>query len=79
MPGVVVQDDPSSSLYPMPVAAAGRAPVFVGRIRRDASHPNGLAMWIVTDNLVKGAALNALQIAEHAITRGVVHGQTRPA
>ena len=79
MPGLVVQDDPASSLYPMPVAAAGRAPVFVGRIRRDASHPNGLAMWIVTDNLVKGAALNALQIAEHAIARGVVHGQTRPA
>ena len=75
MPGVVVQDDPMASVYPMPVAAAGRDEVFVGRIRKDASHPNGLAMWVVTDNLVKGAALNALQIAEAAITRGAVHGK----
>ena len=75
MPGVVVQDDPMASVYPMPVAAAGRNEVFVGRIRKDASHPNGMAMWVVTDNLVKGAALNALQIAEAAITRGAVHGK----
>ena len=75
MPGVVVQDDPMASVYPMPVAAAGRDQVFVGRIRKDASHPNGMAMWVVTDNLVKGAALNALQIAEAAITRGAVHGK----
>ena len=75
MAGVTVQDDPAASIYPMPVEAAGRDEVLVGRIRRDASHPNGLAMWIVTDNLVKGAALNALQIAEHAVARGVVHGQ----
>ena len=75
MPGVVVQDDPMASVYPMPVAAAGRDEVFVGRIRKDASHPNGMAMWVVTDNLVKGAALNALQIAEAAITRGAVHGK----
>ena len=75
MPGVVVQDDPMASVYPMPVAATGRDEVFVGRIRKDASHPNGMAMWVVTDNLVKGAALNALQIAEAAITRGAVHGK----
>ena len=75
MSGVVVQDDPMASVYPMPVAAAGRDEVFVGRIRKDASHPNGMAMWVVTDNLVKGAALNALQIAEAAITRGAVHGK----
>ncbi len=75
MPGVVVQDDPMASVYPMPVDAAGRDEVFVGRIRKDASHPNGMAMWVVTDNLVKGAALNALQIAEAAITRGAVHGK----
>ena len=75
MPGVTVQDDPAASLYPMPVAAAGCDDVFVGRIRKDASHPNGLAMWVVTDNLVKGAALNALQIAEHAVARDTVHGK----
>ena len=75
MPGVTVQDDPAAAQYPMPVDAAGRDDVFVGRIRRDASHPNGLAMWIVTDNLVKGAALNALQIAETAAARNAVHGR----
>ena len=75
MPGVIVQDDPAAAHYPMPIAAAGQDAVFVGRIRRDASHPNGLAMWIVTDNLVKGAALNALQIAEAAVARGAVHGK----
>ena len=75
MPGVVVQDDPTGSLYPMPIDAAGEDGVFVGRIRQDVSHPNGLAMWVVTDNLVKGAALNALQIAEHAVQRDAVHGK----
>lgn len=74
MAGLTVHDDPTASVYPMPVDAAGRDDVFVGRIRQDASHPNGLAMWVVTDNLVKGAALNALQIAEHAVARGAVHG-----
>ena len=75
MPGVSIQDDPANSVYPMPVDAAGQDDVFVGRIRQDASHSNGLVMWIVTDNLVKGAALNALQIAEHAIRRNAVHGR----
>ena len=74
MPGITVRDDPAAGLYPMPVDAAACDDVFVGRIRQDASHPNGLAMWIVTDNLVKGAALNALQIAEEAVARGAVHG-----
>ena len=74
MPGLTVRDDPTASVYPMPVDAAGCDDVFVGRIRQDASHPNGLAMWVVTDNLVKGAALNALQIAECAVARGAVHG-----
>ena len=77
MPGITVRDDPGAALYPMPVDAAAGDAVFVGRIRQDASHPNGLAMWIVTDNLVKGAALNALQIAEEAVARGVVHGRKR--
>jgi len=71
-PGVVVQDDPSINLYPLATTSAGRDEVFVGRIRNDSSHPNGLAYWTVCDNLRKGAALNALQIAEEMIKRGVV-------
>lgn len=63
-PGVTVIDDPSQARYPLPLDAAGRDEVFVGRIRNDLSHPNGLAMWIVSDNLRKGAALNAIQVAE---------------
>ena len=69
-PGVKVLDDPAISLYPQPWSAAGTDDVFVGRIRRDASHPCGLTMWIVADNLRKGAALNAVQIAEEMIKRG---------
>ena len=63
-PGVRVLDAPSAAQYPLPSLAAGRDEVFVGRIRADASHPRGLALWIVADNLRKGAALNAVQIAE---------------
>ncbi len=66
-PGVIVADDPESNVYPTPWEAAGRDEVFVGRIRRDVSHPNGLALWVVSDNLRKGAALNAVQIAEELI------------
>ncbi len=68
-PGVKVLDDPVISLYPQPWSAAGTDEVFVGRIRRDSSHPRGLAMWIVADNVRKGAALNAVQIAEEMIER----------
>ncbi len=68
-PGVKVLDDPAISLYPQPWSAAETDEVFVGRIHRDASHPNGLVMWIVADNLRKGAALNAVQIAEEMIKR----------
>ena len=68
-PGVVVVDDPQRNAYPMPIDAAGRDEVFVGRIRRDASHPNGLVMWVVSDNLRKGAATNAIQIAEELVRR----------
>ncbi len=63
-PGVKVLDDPVISLYPQPWAAAGTDEVYVGRIRADASHPRGLTMWVVADNIRKGAALNAVQIAE---------------
>jgi aspartate-semialdehyde dehydrogenase len=64
-PGVEVMDEPGSSLYPTPLAAAGRDETLVGRIRRDPSQPAGLDLWICADNLRKGAALNAIQIAEH--------------
>ncbi len=71
-PGLVVQDDPRQSVYPRPWEATGQDPVFVGRIRRDISHPNGIAFWSVCDNLRKGAALNALQIADELIARHVI-------
>jgi aspartate-semialdehyde dehydrogenase len=71
-PGLAVQDEPSVALYPTPREAAGKDDVFVGRIRQDASHPNGIALWIVGDNLRKGAALNAIQIAEELIARNLV-------
>ena len=71
-PGVRVLDDPIVSFYPQPWAASGSDNVFVGRIRKDTSHPNGLVMWIVADNLRKGAALNAVQIAEEGIARGLI-------
>ena len=70
--GVRVLDDPTVSFYPQPWAASGSDHVFVGRIRKDVSHPNGLAMWIVADNLRKGAALNAVQIAEQGIGKGLI-------
>ena len=69
-PGVKLLDEPNVSLYPHPWSVAGQDPVFVGRIRQDSSHPNGLALWVVADNLRKGAALNAVQIAERLIEAG---------
>ncbi len=70
MPGVTVLDNTDAEEYPMPWDAAGEDDVFVGRIRQDLSHPNGLVLWIVSDNLRKGAALNSLQIAEELVSRG---------
>ncbi len=72
-PGVKVLDDPAISLYPQPWSAAGTEEVFIGRVRQDASHPNGLVMWVVADNLRKGAALNAVQIAEEMVKRDWLH------
>jgi len=69
-PGVVVIDNPKANAYPMPLDAAGKDDVFVGRIRRDYSQPNTLNCWIVADNLRKGAATNAVQIAKHLHTQG---------
>jgi aspartate-semialdehyde dehydrogenase len=71
-PGVVVQDDVKNQVYPMPLLAHDRDEVFVGRLRRDESQANTLNMWIVSDNLRKGAATNAVQIAEQLIKKGII-------
>ena len=71
-PGVVVVDDPSSAQYPMPKDAHEKDEVFVGRLRRDETQPNTLNMWIVSDNLRKGAATNAVQIAEYLLGKGLL-------
>lgn len=70
--GVLVLDDPFNLEYPMPLDAAGRDEVFVGRIREDNSHENAINFWVVSDNLRKGAATNALQIAEYLYERGML-------
>ena len=71
-PGVVVQDDPQNNVYPMPLNAHEKDEVFVGRLRRDFTQPNTLNMWVVADNLRKGAATNAIQIAEYLVQHGLV-------
>ena len=71
-PGVTVQDNPDTNTYPMPMYANGKDDVFVGRIRRDETQPNTLNMWIVSDNLRKGAATNAIQIAEYLVEHNLV-------
>jgi aspartate-semialdehyde dehydrogenase len=71
-PGVQLMDDPTNLIYPMPLNAAEKDDVFVGRIRRDESQPKTLNLWIVSDNLRKGAATNAIQIAEYLVKSGLV-------
>jgi aspartate-semialdehyde dehydrogenase len=71
-PGVVVQDDVNAQIYPMPLWAHEKDEVFVGRIRRDETQPNSLNLWIVSDNLRKGAATNAVQIAEYMMANGLL-------
>ena len=71
-PGVTVQDNPDTNTYPMPIYAEGKDDVFVGRIRRDYSQPNSLNMWVVADNLRKGAATNTIQIAEYLVKNKLV-------
>jgi aspartate-semialdehyde dehydrogenase len=71
-PGVVVVDDPATQQYPMPKDAHERDEVFVGRLRRDETQPNTLNMWVVSDNLRKGAATNAVQIAEYLVGKGLL-------
>ena len=70
--GVVLMDNPAEKEYPMPLFIAGRNEVFVGRIRKDLSNPNGLTFWTVSDQIRKGAALNAVQIAEYMVKAGLV-------
>ena len=72
-PGIVLVDEPAANRYPLARDAAGRDDVLVGRIREDSSHPRGLAFWLVSDNLRKGAATNAVQIAESLVTNGWLH------
>ena len=69
VPGVVIQDDPAHNVYPMPINAWGTDAVYVGRIRRDFSVENGINFWCVADNLRKGAATNAVQIAEYLLAK----------
>jgi aspartate-semialdehyde dehydrogenase len=76
-PGVTVVDDPAAGRYPMPINAAGRDDVFVGRIRRDPSHERCLNMWVVSDNLRKGAATNAVQLAELIVERGLIKSRAQ--
>jgi aspartate-semialdehyde dehydrogenase len=71
-PGITLQDNPETNTYPMPIYAKGKDDVFVGRVRKDESQPNTVNMWIVSDNLRKGAATNTVQIAEHLVSAGLV-------
>ena len=75
-PGVTVQDNTDVNSYPMPIYAHGKDDVFVGRLRRDESHPTALNMWVVSDNLRKGAATNAVQIAEYLVAHNLVGKST---
>ena len=68
-PGIIVQDDPFKNIYPLPIHCAGKYDTFVGRLREDTGFENGFSMWVVSDNLLKGAALNAVQIAELMVER----------
>ena len=70
--GLVLMDNPEKKKYPMPLFLAGKDPVYVGRIRKDLANPNGLTLWLVSDQIRKGAALNAVQIAEYLIKVGDV-------
>lgn len=70
MEGIAVIDEPAEKKYPMPLFAAGTYPVYVGRIRKDTANPNGLTFWCVADQILKGAALNAVQIAEYLVSQG---------
>jgi aspartate-semialdehyde dehydrogenase len=65
-------DEPEKSVYPMPIQAEAQQHTYVGRIRKDLASPNGISFWVVSDNLLKGAALNAVEIAEYLISKEIV-------
>ena len=71
-PGITLEDEPENSVYPMPINAANKQSTYVGRIRQDLASKHGLSLWIVSDNLLKGAALNAVEIAELLIKQGLI-------
>ncbi|MEN8204360.1 MAG: aspartate-semialdehyde dehydrogenase [Bacteroidota bacterium] len=71
-PGITLQDDPANQVYPMPLGSAGKDDIFVGRLRKDISNPKGITFWCVGDQIKKGAALNAVQIAEYMVEKGLV-------
>lgn len=68
--GIVLQDEPKEKIYPMPLYIAEKDPVYIGRLRKDISNPNGISFWCVADQVKKGAALNAVQIAQYLIEKG---------
>jgi aspartate-semialdehyde dehydrogenase len=70
MEGVVVVDDPANKVYPMPLISSGKDPVYVGRLREDIASPRGVTFWCVSDQILKGAALNAVQIGEYLVRKG---------
>jgi aspartate-semialdehyde dehydrogenase len=74
-PGVTLLEDWDKNYFPMPIDATGKDPVLVGRIRQDISHPNGLELWACGDQIRKGAALNAIQIAEELVQQNLLHPQ----
>jgi aspartate-semialdehyde dehydrogenase len=71
-PGITLKDDPANQVYPMPLGSASEDDIFVGRLRKDLSNPKGIAFWCVGDQIKKGAALNAVQIAEYMVEKGLV-------
>ena len=75
-PGIILQDDPANNIYPMPAFAKNKNAVFVGRIRRDESTENGMNLWVVADNLRKGAATNAVQIAQYLVNHNILNAPT---
>jgi aspartate-semialdehyde dehydrogenase len=79
MQGITVVDDPANHLYPLAADASGSDEIFVGRIRTDPSVDHGLALWVVSDNVRKGAATNAVQIAELLVGMDLVHGANHDA